>query len=282
MSAPAALVMAKLMFPEKEKSHTAGKVDIEVERPGPTSSTPPPRARRRAEAGAQRRRHADRLRGPDRAARLADRLVGRAGRIPGALAQRRARLGVQPARLADGVPWAEADKVGTLIGIKTAVNEFVGYVRLEEMVRPASSRSARRDRHLRPVRLLELLLDRDPDRRHRRMAPERRPTWRGWACARWWPARSPASRPRPSPASCCDGPPRLPGHPAPRHARAGARGAGAHGGGRPARRAPFLPLLPHRDPGCGCRCAGARVPGDPDRGPPAQFWTWWSRPRGSR
>jgi CNT family concentrative nucleoside transporter len=34
-----------------------------------------------------------------------------------------------------GVPWAEADSVGTLIGIKTAVNEFVGYVRLEEMVK---------------------------------------------------------------------------------------------------------------------------------------------------
>src|SRR5690606_3110350 len=33
-----------------------------------------------------------------------------------------------------GVPWAEAGQVGALIGIKTAVNEFVGYVRMEEMV----------------------------------------------------------------------------------------------------------------------------------------------------
>jgi len=33
MSAPAALVMAKLMFPETEKSKTAGSVDIEIERP---------------------------------------------------------------------------------------------------------------------------------------------------------------------------------------------------------------------------------------------------------
>jgi CNT family concentrative nucleoside transporter len=33
-----------------------------------------------------------------------------------------------------GVPWAEADKVGSLLGIKTVVNEFVGYVRLEQMV----------------------------------------------------------------------------------------------------------------------------------------------------
>ena len=34
-----------------------------------------------------------------------------------------------------GVPWAEADEVGTLLGIKTVLNEFVGYVRMEEMVK---------------------------------------------------------------------------------------------------------------------------------------------------
>jgi concentrative nucleoside transporter, CNT family len=32
------------------------------------------------------------------------------------------------------VPWAEADEVGTLLGIKTVINEFVGYARLQEMV----------------------------------------------------------------------------------------------------------------------------------------------------
>jgi CNT family concentrative nucleoside transporter len=32
------------------------------------------------------------------------------------------------------VPWADAGQVGTLIGIKTAVNEFVGYVEMEKMV----------------------------------------------------------------------------------------------------------------------------------------------------
>ena len=33
-----------------------------------------------------------------------------------------------------GVPWAEADEVGTLLGIKTVLNEFVGYVKMGEMV----------------------------------------------------------------------------------------------------------------------------------------------------
>ena len=34
-----------------------------------------------------------------------------------------------------GVPWAESGQVGTLIGIKTAVNEFVGYIEMGEMIR---------------------------------------------------------------------------------------------------------------------------------------------------
>jgi CNT family concentrative nucleoside transporter len=33
-----------------------------------------------------------------------------------------------------GVPWAEADRVGTLLGIKTVVNEFVAYAQMREMV----------------------------------------------------------------------------------------------------------------------------------------------------
>jgi CNT family concentrative nucleoside transporter len=33
-----------------------------------------------------------------------------------------------------GVPWHEAGDVGSLLGIKTVVNEFVGYIRLQEMV----------------------------------------------------------------------------------------------------------------------------------------------------
>jgi CNT family concentrative nucleoside transporter len=33
-----------------------------------------------------------------------------------------------------GVPWAEADKVGSLLGIKTVLNEFVGYAELRRMI----------------------------------------------------------------------------------------------------------------------------------------------------
>jgi CNT family concentrative nucleoside transporter len=33
-----------------------------------------------------------------------------------------------------GAPWAESAQVGSLIGIKTAVNEFVGYIEMQKMV----------------------------------------------------------------------------------------------------------------------------------------------------
>ena len=48
----------------------------------------------------------------------------------------RALLGwmFQPLAWVMGVPWNEAPQVGTLIGIKTAVNEFVGYVEMQKMV----------------------------------------------------------------------------------------------------------------------------------------------------
>ena len=33
-----------------------------------------------------------------------------------------------------GVPWAEAGTVGGLMGIKTAANELIGYVQLQELI----------------------------------------------------------------------------------------------------------------------------------------------------
>jgi CNT family concentrative nucleoside transporter len=33
-----------------------------------------------------------------------------------------------------GVDWSEAHRVGQLLGIKTVVNEFVGYVELQKMI----------------------------------------------------------------------------------------------------------------------------------------------------
>ena len=124
------------MVPEKEKSHTAGKVDIEVERPWANVIDA-------AASGA-----ADGLKLALNVGAMLIAFVALIALIDwpigwlGGLAGRpdlslNVLLGwlCSPLAWLMGVPWAEADKVGTLIGIKTAVNEFVGYVRMEEMVK---------------------------------------------------------------------------------------------------------------------------------------------------
>ncbi|MBP1642514.1 MAG: nucleoside transporter [Acidobacteria bacterium] len=136
MSAPAALVMAKLMFPEKEKSHTAGKVDIEVERPwanviDAAASGAADGLKLALNVGAMLIAFVALI-------ALLDWPIGWLGGLAGfPELSLNVVLGwvCSPLAWLMGVPWAEADKVGTLIGIKTAVNEFVGYVRMEEMVR---------------------------------------------------------------------------------------------------------------------------------------------------
>lgn len=135
MSAPAALVMAKLMFPETEKSVTAGKVEIEIDRPWANSIDA-------AASGA-----ADGLKLALNVGAMLIAFVGLIALIDfpimklGHLAgydtwSLRGLLGwmFQPLAWVMGVPWAEAPQVGTLIGIKTAVNEFVGYVEMQKMV----------------------------------------------------------------------------------------------------------------------------------------------------
>ncbi len=135
MSAPAALVMAKLMFPETEQSHTAGKVDIVVERPwanaiDAAASGAAEGLKLALNVGAMLIAFVALI-------ALVDWPLGRLGVWIGyPELSLNAILGFlgRPVAWLMGVPWAEAGQVGTLIGIKTAVNEFVGYVRLEEMV----------------------------------------------------------------------------------------------------------------------------------------------------
>jgi len=135
MSAPAALVMAKLMFPEKEHSVTKGKVEIEVERPWANVIDA-------AASGA-----GDGLKLALTVGAMLIAFVGLIALIDWPITSfghwigqeqlsLRWILGVvcMPLAWLMGVPWADAGQVGTLIGIKTAVNEFVGYVEMEKMV----------------------------------------------------------------------------------------------------------------------------------------------------
>ena len=170
MGAPAGLVMAKLMLPETEESLTAGTVKLEAERPW---SNVIDAAAEGATAGLE----------------LALNVAAMLLAFLGLLALLNAGLGwlggfvgfrrltlegilgwlLQPLAWVMGTPWAEADKVGTLIGIKTGANEFIAYTKMGDMIEAGRAlRALARDRDLRAVRLLQLLVDRDPDRRHRR------------------------------------------------------------------------------------------------------------------
>lgn len=136
MSAPAALVMAKLMYPETEESLTAGEVRVTVEKPWVNVIDA---AAEGATAG---------LKLVLNVAAMLIAFLALIAVINAGLGQVGLWFGYQgltlemvfgyllrPLAWLMGVPWAEADEVGTLLGIKTVLNEFVGYVRMEEMNR---------------------------------------------------------------------------------------------------------------------------------------------------
>jgi concentrative nucleoside transporter, CNT family len=141
MSAPASLLMAKMIFPETEHSLTKGSVEVKVERPWANV----------IEAAAE---------GASEGAKLAinvaamliafialvalfDAALGKTSDLIAAVWSGFPHLTLQgilgwmlrPLAFLMGVPWAEAGKVGSLMGIKTVLNEFVAYVELEKMIK---------------------------------------------------------------------------------------------------------------------------------------------------
>jgi CNT family concentrative nucleoside transporter len=135
MSAPAALVMAKLMYPETEHSVTAGKVEIEIERPWANVIDA-------AASGA-----GDGLKLALNVGGMLIAFVALIAMLDFPLVKLGQAIGepqlsirfvlgwlCRPLAWLMGVSWSESTQVGTLLGIKTAVNEFVGYVEMEKMV----------------------------------------------------------------------------------------------------------------------------------------------------
>jgi concentrative nucleoside transporter, CNT family len=148
MSAPAGLVFAKLMFPEKEVPLTQGSLKTEIENP---DSNVIDAAARGAGEGLQLALNV----GAMLLAFIAliaviNALIGWVSdltAISGFLQSRgvldsgenlslQTILGWLLAPLAwlMGVPWKDAPEIGALLGIKTAVNEFVGYLQLTTMI----------------------------------------------------------------------------------------------------------------------------------------------------
>lgn len=136
MSAPAALVMAKIMLPETEVSQTAGKVTITVERPWANV----------VDAAAQGAADGLKLALNVAAMLLAFRAL--IAVLDGGLGLVGPWIGVEPLTLSMlfgwafaplawlmGVPWSESILVGSLLGTKTVLNEFIAYPELATMMK---------------------------------------------------------------------------------------------------------------------------------------------------
>lgn len=128
MSAPAALVIAKIMYPERESSQTAGHVALSI----------PRESANLIDAAATGAATGLRLAANVAAMLLAFlALVAMLNHMLGWVGLSLARVfGVTFAPLAwiMGVPWSEAATVGNLLGTKISINEFVAYLQLEDAV----------------------------------------------------------------------------------------------------------------------------------------------------
>lgn len=161
MSAPAALVIGKIIFPETEKSHTAGNVEmpempknanvIDAAASGITDGL-----KLAANVGAMLLGFIALIAVIDVVLNWLDMLIdGRllggalyeytattvsspitkeyAGIFPGSLKTLFGNL-LRPLAFVMGVPWQEADLVGNLLGIKITLNEFVAYGNLSTYI----------------------------------------------------------------------------------------------------------------------------------------------------
>ncbi len=157
MSAPAALVFGKIMMPETEEPVTRGTLTVEVEKIDANVIDAAARGageglRLAANVGAM-------LLAFIALIALANALLGWVGAVTGVtgllqgwniLADGQALnfesiLGWLLAPLAwlMGVPWQDATAVGTLLGVKTVVNEFVAYLQLSSYLGGAADLSPR-------------------------------------------------------------------------------------------------------------------------------------------
>jgi CNT family concentrative nucleoside transporter len=157
MSAPAALVFAKLMVPETEEPLTRGTLEVNVEK---TDVNAIDAAARGAGEGLQLALNVGAMLLAFIAlVALLNAVLGWTGDVTRltALLQNAGWLGegqrlnlesllgwlLAPLAWLMGVPWKDATTVGSLMGIKTVLNEFVSYLRLSTLLAGGSDLSPR-------------------------------------------------------------------------------------------------------------------------------------------
>jgi concentrative nucleoside transporter, CNT family len=143
MSAPAALAVSKIMYPETEESVTRGEVKVELEK---VDANAIDAAARGASEGLSLALNVGAMLLAFIALlALANGLVGWTAGLFGYDLSIQAILGVIGAPVAwlMGTPWADAQQVGMLLGEKIVLNEFVAYLHLANMLQGGAELSAR-------------------------------------------------------------------------------------------------------------------------------------------
>jgi concentrative nucleoside transporter, CNT family len=142
MSAPAALVCAKLMVPETEESTTQGDLKVNIEK---TTVNVIDAAANGASEGLKLALNVGAMLLVFIALiAMLNGILGWAGSLVGF-----EQLSLEfimghafaPISFLMGVPWSEAHQVGTLLGKKLIINEFMAYLDLKEMMPELSERS---------------------------------------------------------------------------------------------------------------------------------------------
>lgn len=144
MSAPAALAVSKIMYPEGEEPETRGQMKVELEKVDANAIDAA--ARGASEGLGLALNVAAMLLAFIALLALANGLLGWAGGLFGY-----GHISIQwllgwigaPLAWLMGTPWKDALEVGVLIGEKTALNEFVAYLHLAEMLQGGTDLSAR-------------------------------------------------------------------------------------------------------------------------------------------
>jgi CNT family concentrative nucleoside transporter len=132
MSAPAALVVAKLMYPEDAQPETAGTLEVSVERPDVNVIDA---AARGASEGLFLALNVGAMLLAFIA--LIHLLNGMLGWVGGFVGLESLTLELMlgwllsPLAWLMGVPWSDAPTVASLMGVKTVLNEFVAYLQLQ-------------------------------------------------------------------------------------------------------------------------------------------------------
>lgn len=141
MAAPAALVIAKMFFPEVDEPITKGDVDIEVERTDANGIDAAATGagtglKLAANVGAMLLAFIALLAMGNYFFEWFGGITGINSMIPGGTLTIETILGwiLAPIAYLIGVPWADATNLGSLLGTKVVLNEFVAYLQLSEMV----------------------------------------------------------------------------------------------------------------------------------------------------